>query len=195
MNPAGQEAATSGLERVLAMWGALALGYKIALIGLVAGLVIWGIVRGVIRMGRSGRRHLLVGSTVVFLLAAVGFSTWSLTLPEPVGTYFVLWHQVIRVCAAVFTTLFIITAMGLAIPIVLNRIEAGSAVGEGAFFTRQPRSATVQAASACKIWSLSPIRFTELSNRQPQLAMEVAMALGSLVSRRLANRPKRVAVT
>lgn len=74
-------------------------------------------------------------------------------------------------------------------------VEAGSAVGEGAFFTRTPRSATVQAASACKIWSLTPIRFTELSNRQPALALEVVMALGALVSRRLANRPKRVAVT
>jgi CRP-like cAMP-binding protein len=74
-------------------------------------------------------------------------------------------------------------------------VESGSAVGEGAFFTRQPRNATVQAASAAKLWSLSPIRFTELTNRQPQLALEVAMALGSLVSRRLANRPKRIAVT
>ena len=74
-------------------------------------------------------------------------------------------------------------------------VEAGSAVGEGAFFTRQPRTATVQAASAAKLWSLSPIRFTELTNRQPELALEVAMALGSLVSRRLSNRPKRVAVT
>jgi len=77
----------------------------------------------------------------------------------------------------------------------LASVEGGSAVGEGAFFTRNPRSATVQAASACKLWSLSPIRFTELTNRQPALALEVAMALGSLVSRRLANRPKRVAVT
>jgi CRP-like cAMP-binding protein len=77
----------------------------------------------------------------------------------------------------------------------LATVDAGSAVGEGAFFTRQPRSATVQAASACKIWSLSPIRFTELSNRQPQVALEIAMALGSLVSRRLSNRPKRIAVT
>lgn len=77
----------------------------------------------------------------------------------------------------------------------LASVGAGSAVGEGAFFTRQPRTATVQAASAAKIWSLSPIRFTELTNRQPLLAVEVAMALGSLVSRRLANRPKRVAVT
>jgi CRP-like cAMP-binding protein len=77
----------------------------------------------------------------------------------------------------------------------LATVEAGSAVGEGAFFTRLPRSATVQAASACKLWTLSPIRFTELTNRQPELAVEVAMALGSLVSRRLGNRPKRVAVT
>lgn len=77
----------------------------------------------------------------------------------------------------------------------LASVGAGSAVGEGAFFTRLPRNATVQAASAAKIWSLTPIRYTELSNRQPAIALEVAMALGSLVSRRLANRPKRVAVT
>ena len=77
----------------------------------------------------------------------------------------------------------------------LASVGPGSAVGEGAFFTRQPRNASVQAGSACKIWSLTPIRFTELSNRQPVMALEVAMALGSLVSRRLANRPKRVAVT
>ena len=74
-------------------------------------------------------------------------------------------------------------------------VGPGSAVGEGAFFTREPRNATVQAASACKIWSLTPIRFTELSNRQPTIALELAMALGSLVSRRLVNKPKRVAVT
>jgi CRP-like cAMP-binding protein len=74
-------------------------------------------------------------------------------------------------------------------------VGAGSAVGEGAFFTRHPRNATVQAAEASKIWSLTPIRFTELSNRQPALALELAMGLGSLVSRRLSNRPKRVAVT
>ena len=77
----------------------------------------------------------------------------------------------------------------------LASVEAGSAVGEGAFFSRQPRNATVQAAAACRLWTLSPLRFGELSNRQPQVALEVAMALGALVSRRLANRPKRVAVT
>lgn len=74
-------------------------------------------------------------------------------------------------------------------------INAGSAVGEGAFFSRNPRSATVQAVGPCKVWSLTPLRFSELSKRQPEVALEVAMALGSLVSRRLANRPRRVAVT
>lgn len=77
----------------------------------------------------------------------------------------------------------------------LASVGPGSAVGEGAFFSRQPRNATVTAAAACKIWSLTPIRFTELVNRQPGMAVEIAMALGSLVSRRLSNRPKRVAVT
>ena len=74
-------------------------------------------------------------------------------------------------------------------------VGAGSAVGEGAFFTRQPRSATVQAASNSKIWCMTPIRFTELSNRHPAVALEMALALGSLVSRRLVNKPKRTAVT
>jgi CRP/FNR family cyclic AMP-dependent transcriptional regulator len=77
----------------------------------------------------------------------------------------------------------------------LASVGPGSAVGEGAFFSRQPRTATVQAAGVCKIWSMTPIRFTELTNRQPLLALEVAMGLGALVSRRLGNRPKRVAVT
>ena len=77
----------------------------------------------------------------------------------------------------------------------LATVDAGSAVGEGAFFSRQPRNATVQAASACRLWSLTPMRFAELSNRQPQIALEVAMALGALVSRRLASKPKRIAIT
>jgi CRP/FNR family cyclic AMP-dependent transcriptional regulator len=77
----------------------------------------------------------------------------------------------------------------------LAKVECGSAVGEGAFFSRQPRNATVQAASACRLWSLTPLRFGELSNRQPAIALEIAMALGALVSRRLSHSPRRVAVT
>ncbi len=77
----------------------------------------------------------------------------------------------------------------------LAMVGPGSVVGEGAFFTRLSRNATVQAAGPAKLWCLTPIRFTELSNRQPAVALEISMALGSLVARRLSNKPKRVAVT
>jgi CRP-like cAMP-binding protein len=77
----------------------------------------------------------------------------------------------------------------------LAMVGPGSAVGEGAFFSRQPRSATVQAAQPGTVWCMTALRFTELSNRNPALALELALALGGLVSRRLANKPRRVAVT
>lgn len=71
----------------------------------------------------------------------------------------------------------------------------GSCIGEGAFFSRMPRNATVQAATRCKLWSITPMRFTELSNRHPPVALALVMALGSVVARRVNNRPKRGAVT
>lgn len=77
----------------------------------------------------------------------------------------------------------------------LAMVGPGSCVGEGAFFSRSPRIATVQATSRCKLWSLNPMRFTELSNRHPAVALALVMALGSVVARRVNNRPKRGAVT
>lgn len=130
MTAPAQEVNHSSLpQRIVEVWQSLALGYKVGLVALVVGLVGWGLTKLLLRIGRSGRRNLLVASTLAFLVATLGFGTWSLTLPKPVGTYFVLWHQVVRVCAAVSATLFIITAMALSLPIVLNRIEGGSAVG------------------------------------------------------------------
>jgi CRP-like cAMP-binding protein len=77
----------------------------------------------------------------------------------------------------------------------LALINPGSVVGEGAFFSRLPRTASVIATGPCKLWSLTPIRFTELANRQPVVALEVVMGLGAVIAKRLANKPKRVAVT
>jgi CRP/FNR family transcriptional regulator, cyclic AMP receptor protein len=99
-------------------------------------------------------------------------------------------------------TLYLVESGGLTVHyndtqnrVRLTVVGPGSAVGEGGFFTRLPRNATVQGASSSKLWCLTPIRFTELSNRHPEVALEIAMALGSLVARRLVNKPKRVAVT
>ncbi len=77
----------------------------------------------------------------------------------------------------------------------LAAVGAGAVVGEGGFFSRMARSATVQAGSACRLWTLSPMRFTELANRQTNIALALAMALGAIMARRLISNRRRVAVT
>lgn len=74
-------------------------------------------------------------------------------------------------------------------------VEPGSAVGEGSFFSHQPRNATVQATTASRVWALSPTRFAELSSRNPTTAVALTLALGGLVSGRTLDRRKRVSVT
>ncbi len=77
----------------------------------------------------------------------------------------------------------------------LAAVGAGTVVGEGGFFSRLARSATVQAGSACRLWTLSPMRFSELGNRQPHVALALAMALGAIMARRLVSNRRRIAVT
>jgi len=74
-------------------------------------------------------------------------------------------------------------------------IGPGSLAGEGAFFSHQPRSATVQAGAQSRLWCLSALRFAELSNRQPAVALSVAMIAGAVLAKRLGNRKRRAAVT
>jgi len=74
-------------------------------------------------------------------------------------------------------------------------VGPGSIVGEGGFFSHRPRSATVQAGAPCVLWSLTAMRFAELSNRQPAAALQLAMAAGAVLARRLANRRRRIAAT
>ena len=77
----------------------------------------------------------------------------------------------------------------------LAAVGAGSVVGEGGFFSYMARSATVQAGSACKLWALSPMRFSELSNRHPNVALALAMALGAIMAKRVVSNRRRIAVT
>lgn len=74
-------------------------------------------------------------------------------------------------------------------------VGQGSIVGEGAFFSHRPRSATVQTAAPSRLWSLTALRFSELSNRQPAIALQLAMAAGAVLAKRLGNRRRRVAAT
>jgi len=74
-------------------------------------------------------------------------------------------------------------------------VGAGSAVGEGSFFSHAPRNATVQAASPSQVWAMTPPRFTELAKHHPQTALAVTLALGALVAERMLDRRKRISVT
>lgn len=74
-------------------------------------------------------------------------------------------------------------------------VGPGSVVGEGAFFSMRPRSATVQASAPSKLWGLTALRFTELSYRHPDMALGLAMAAGAVLAKRLRNRRHRVAAT
>lgn len=74
-------------------------------------------------------------------------------------------------------------------------VGPGAALGEGSFFSRLPRSATVHAATACKLWRLSAPRFEELARRHPPVALALAMALGSVIAVRLQSQRRRTAVT
>ncbi len=103
---------------------------------------------------------------------------------------------------AIDRTVFFIESGALSVHVVgrsgemqLAILNPGSIVGEGAFFSRLPRLANVAATGACRVWRLTPTRFAEMANRQADLALELAMALGAVIAKRMVNKPKRVAVT
>ena len=99
-------------------------------------------------------------------------------------------------------TLFFIEAGTLSVHLTGSKgemqlaiLNPGSVVGEGSFFSRSPRSANVLAIGAARVWRLTPVRFAEMSNRQPNLALEIVLALGGVIAKRMVDRLKRVAVT
>lgn len=74
-------------------------------------------------------------------------------------------------------------------------LGAGTVVGEGSFFSRLPRNASVVAYSSCKLWSLSPEDFEALSKKHPTVALSLAMALGAILATRMADVSRRIATT
>ena len=51
------------------------------------------------------------------------------------------------------------------------------------------------ASTACRLWGLTALRFAELASRHAPIALELTLAMGSVMARRLSVRPRRVAVT
>ncbi|MES3000162.1 MAG: cyclic nucleotide-binding domain-containing protein [Pseudomonadota bacterium] len=74
-------------------------------------------------------------------------------------------------------------------------IGAGSVVGEGSFFSQIPRNATVQATQTGVLWGLSPSRFDKMAKKDTGAALALAMALGAVISTRMLDVSRKIAVT
>lgn len=104
------------------IWDALGYGKIVVIALLVIGLG-WLITVGLRRLGSGSRRRILLAIFGLSLVGLLGLGAYSFTLPEPRGTYFVLWHQIVRVGAVVSGMGFVVSSMTLLIPRILNRVE------------------------------------------------------------------------
>ncbi|HEX2735979.1 MAG TPA: ABC transporter permease [Polyangiaceae bacterium] len=127
--PGSSAQAATWSAKAAKAWFALGFGAKVGVIALLVFLLLWAIVKGLGRLGRSGRRSLLVGGTALCVLATIVLGVIVARLPEPVGTYFVLWHQLVRVGAAASATLAVLGSLALGLPWMLDRLEARGALG------------------------------------------------------------------
>lgn len=105
------------------LWLALGVYGRIALVLAVVILAIWLAVLVIRKISRGRWRRLLWVLTGICLVGLMGLSVWSQRLREPIGGYFILWHQIVRVGAVLCGAGFMLGFMALALPWVLDRIE------------------------------------------------------------------------
>ena len=112
------------IARVLTrVWASVGMSGRIALIGaaaLLVGALIWFLIR---RALRKGGKNLLRWITALSFVLLAGLGGWVKRLPEPRGASFILWHQVVRVGAALSGTAFVVCFMVLAVPWLMDRFE------------------------------------------------------------------------
>jgi lipoprotein-releasing system permease protein len=118
-----RETADPGLTTHDRIW-ALVQSYGRAALFVCAALAICAVVIYLIRrFGPGGARSVFWGIAILSLIGLLGFGTWCALLPVAHGTYFVLWHQLVRVGAALSAMFFVIGVMLLAVPYFLNIFE------------------------------------------------------------------------
>lgn len=61
----------------------------------------------------------------------------------------------------------------------------GVVVGEGAFFSGEPRSATIMSSSNGTAWSLSWEKFEAMSQQYPKLALDLTKGLAAVLAVRM----------
>jgi lipoprotein-releasing system permease protein len=108
---------------VLRLWYGGGFAGRIGLVGtslFLFGALAWYLLRKALR---RGGRTLLRWLTGVFFVLLVALGVFVSRLPEPRGSSFILWHQVVRVGAALSGTAFVVCFMVLAVPWLMDRFE------------------------------------------------------------------------
>jgi CRP/FNR family transcriptional regulator, cyclic AMP receptor protein len=67
----------------------------------------------------------------------------------------------------------------------IAHLQPGTVVGEGAFFSGQPRSATIVSTMPGVAWSLSWERFEAMSHQYPKLALDLTKGLAAVLAVRM----------
>ncbi len=67
----------------------------------------------------------------------------------------------------------------------IARLQPGTVVGEGAFFSGESRSATILASSNGIVWSLSWEKFDAMSVQYPKLALDLTKGLAAVLAVRM----------
>lgn len=67
----------------------------------------------------------------------------------------------------------------------IAKLGPGVVVGEGAFFSGEPRSATIVASSNGIAWSLSWEKFEAMSHQYPKLALDLTKGLAAVLAVRM----------
>lgn len=68
---------------------------------------------------------------------------------------------------------------------VIATLKPGTVVGEGTFFSGQPRSATVTPSQPGVAWGLNWEKFDQMSHKQPRLAIDLVKGLASVLAIRM----------
>lgn len=68
---------------------------------------------------------------------------------------------------------------------VIASILPGNVVGEGTFFSGQPRSATIVAASSGIAWSLDWEKYEAMSAKYPKLSLDLTKGLAAVLAVRM----------
>jgi lipoprotein-releasing system permease protein len=113
---------------LIRFWDSLGLWPRLALAGLALLLLVVLVVWIFRQLSRGRWRRIVGGFTVFSGLAFAAFGFWTTRLPTPRGTYFELWHQVVRVAAVLSGMGFVLGAMALLIPKIFDRFEGQSFV-------------------------------------------------------------------